>query len=182
MFAPYQTPDFNAHVSHPEPARHRALAVEAYLDECEGRWKGKAEGYDFREQEPACGKRSPPRSSPSFVGDLPSLGNFDFSELVPAVLLTIHLDLGVSECLRPLAVPRFFGILTKSIEIWNRSSPKVCDSGSHTPPPTFAPPRVTCRASDLVPGSRCEPKSGLAQPLTLTHLTCAVSSSNEYKG
>lgn len=74
MFAPYQTPDFNAHLSHTEPARHGALAVEAYLDKCEGRWKGKAEGYDFREQEPACGKRSPARSSPNFVGDLPSLG------------------------------------------------------------------------------------------------------------
>lgn len=146
MFAPYQTPDFNARVSHTEPARHRALAVEAYLDECEWRWKGKAEGYDFREQEPACGKRSPPHSSPSFVGDLPSLGNFDFSELVPAVLLTIHLDLGVSECLRPLAVPRFFGILTKSIEIWNRSSPKVCDSG---PTHRHRPSRL--HASRVVP-------------------------------
>lgn len=60
------------------------------------------------------------------VGDLPFLGNFDFSELAPAVLWPIHLDVGVSECLRPLALPRLFGILTKSIEIWN---PKASDSG-----------------------------------------------------
>lgn len=127
--------------------------------------EGEGRGDAFREQEPACGKRSPPRSSPSFVGDLPSLGNFDFSELAPAVLLTIHLDVGVSECLRPLAVPRLFGILTKSIEIWNRSSPKVSDSGPTHRHRPFAPPRVTCRASDLVPGSRCEPKSGLGSTL-----------------
>lgn len=44
MFAAYRKPGPNVAFLHTEAARHRALAVEAYLDECERAWKGEGRG------------------------------------------------------------------------------------------------------------------------------------------